>query len=440
MAGLRGQKLLVRGSVLALAGALGFAAPSACSNSSDTPVTRRSMREAGPFEASPEPEAQASAGAGGSADEPSEAGADQGVAAPVRLGIVPVVEGGDGGADSDSTLAELTVLSAGSRARSLAMRFDRLLDASGNPSDSVFANLAQTAALYRAHGAALLFSIAIVDRTEDARPAALRASWSSAQLRAAIRAVVDRVYATFGQELAYLSFGTDVDRFLSLATPNERLSAAAFVYQALSYAKAHAQRLPSTRVGVTFSAPGVIAGLPPEANALLLGSDAAIITDYALDTSFQAKSVADALADLATLDSTLKDLPIVLQELAYPSSPLVQSSPEQQQQFYDQVFALLAARRQRFPFVDIYALTDADDADALEQASTFGMITDGGSDAAANGNGNVNDELALATAAFSSLGLTAREPNAPDAPDATDATAKPAWLSALRALSSFESP
>ncbi len=434
MAGSRGRKLLVRGSVLALACALGFAAPAACSNSTDTPVAHRPMREAGPFEASPEPESEASAGAAGSSDMPAEAGADQGVPAPVRLGIAPVTETSDGGADSDSTLAELTVLSAGSRACSLSARFDQLLDASGNPSDSVFADLAQTAALYRAHGAAVLFSIAIVDRSEDARPAALRASWSSAQLRAAIRALVDRVYATFGQELAYLSFGTDVDRFLALATANDQTSAGACFLQALSYAKAHAQRLPSTRVGVTFSGPGVIAGLAPEANALLLGSDAAIITDYALDASFRAKSVTDALADLATLDSTLKDLPIVLQELAYPSSTLVQSSPEQQQQFYDQVFALLAARRQRFPFVDIYALTDDDDDDALQRASTFGPITEAVSGAGADASA----ELSSATAAFSSLGLmtatTTRGANA------ANASAKPAWLSALRALSSFESP
>jgi hypothetical protein len=425
MAGSRGQKLLVRGSVLTLACALGFAVPSACSNSPDEPIAPRTMREAGAFETSTEPESQASAGAAGSSDAPSEAGADIGVVPPVRLGITPLMERGDGGTDTDRTLAELTALSAGSRARSLVVRFDQLLDASGNPSDSAFADLAQAAALYRAHGAALLFSIAIVDRAEDARPAALRASWSSPELRAAVRAVVDRAYGTFGQELAYLSFGTDADRFLSLATASDRASAGAFFLQALSYAKAHAQRLPSTQVGVTLSAPGVIAGLSREAKALLQGSDAAIITDYALDASFQAKSVTDALADLATLDSKLKDQPIVLQELAYPSSPLVQSSPEQQQQFYDHVFALLAARRQRFPFVDLYALTDDDDDDALQRALTFGVIA-GGSDAGAA-------ELLQATAAFDSLGLSL-------AGGSPSAAQKPAWLSALRALSTFESP
>ncbi|HEY5372500.1 MAG TPA: hypothetical protein VIK01_02390 [Polyangiaceae bacterium] len=426
MAGLRGQKLLVRGSALTLACALGFAAPSACSNTTDAPVARRAMREAGAFEASPEPEAEASAGAAGSSDTSPEAGADAGVDAPVRLGIVPLLELGDGGTASDNTLAELAVLSAGSRARSLSVRLDQLLDAAGNPSESAFADLAETAALYRARGASILFSIAIVDRAEDARPVALRVSWRSTELRSAIRAVVDRAYATFGQELAYLSFGTDVDRFLALATASDRTNAGACFLQALSYAKAHAQRLPSTQVGVTLSAPGVIAGLAREAHALLAGSDAAIITDYALDASFQAKSVTDALEDLATLDSKLKAQPIVLQELAYPSSPLVQSSPEQQQQFYDQVFALLAARRQRFPFVDLYALTDDDDADARQRALSFGVLT-AGTDAGAA-------ELAQATAAFDSLGLRGPTGGGPNA------SQKPAWLSALRALSTFESP
>jgi hypothetical protein len=429
MAGSRGQKLLVRGSVLALAGALGFAAPSACSSASDTPVARRPMREAGSFETSPEPEVEASAGAAGATDAPSEAGADTGEVPPVRLGITPLLERGDGGTDTSNTLAELTVLSAGSRARSLSVRFDQLLDAAGNPSDSAFADLAQTAALYRARGASILFSIAIVDRAEDARPVALRVSWGSAELRAAIRAVVDRAYATFGQELAYLSFGSDVDRFLALATASDRANAGACFLQALSYAKAHAQRLPSTQVGVTLSAPGVLAGLPREAHALLAGSDAAIITDYALDASFQARSVTDALNDLATLDSKLKDQPIVLQELAYPSSPLVQSSPEQQQQFYDHVFALLAARRQRFPFVDLYALTDDDDAEALQRALTFGTLA-AGSDAGVAA-------LAQATAAFDSLGLT---PASRLTGSTGSAAPKPAWLGALRALSTFESP
>jgi hypothetical protein len=308
-----------------------------------------------------------------------------------------------------------------------------LLDTSGNPNDSAFSGLAEAAALARAHGCALLFSIAVVDRIEDARPVGLRGSWSSPELRARIRALIDRVYLTFGSELAYLSFGTDVDRFLSLASDTDRLTAAAFLYQALSYAKAHAQRLPSTAVGVTFSAAGVIAGLAPESLALLNASDAAIVTDYAIDSSFQAKSVEAALGDLATLDSTLKDSPIVLQELAYPSSELVQSSPDQQKEFYDHVFALLAARRQRFPFVDLYALTDSDDIDAQTRAQSFGMI------AAASGDSGAG-ALAAATAAFGSLGLIARAPSAPSALNTNDAVPKPAWTSALLALSAFKSP
>jgi hypothetical protein len=122
----------------------------------------------------------------------------------------------------------------------------------------------------------------------------------------------------------------------------------------------------------------------------------------------------------------------VLQELAYPSSPLVQSSPEQQQQFYDHVFALLAARRQRFPFVDLYALTDDADADALRRALTFGVITGGGDAGVA--------ELAQATAAFDSFGLLAPADATADATDTPSAAQKPAWASALRALSTFESP
>jgi hypothetical protein len=69
--------------------------------------------------------------------------------------------------------------------------------------------------------------------------------------------LIDRSYDTFRSELAYLSFGTDVDRFLAQANSSDRSACATFIQQTVSYAKAHPKRLATTQIGVTFSMPGL---------------------------------------------------------------------------------------------------------------------------------------------------------------------------------------
>jgi hypothetical protein len=335
---------------------------------------------------------------------------------PVTLGITPSLPQADAASPSDQRLSELTMLAAGVRARALVVRLDDLLDPSGAPSDSVFADLAETAGLYRAHGCTLLFAIAVVDRTEDARPPALRASWSSAELRSALRAVIDRAYDTFGAELAYLSFGTDVDRFIALADADERAAFVAFIGQASSYAKLHAKRLPTTLIGSTFSVPGLLGDRLPETVALLQESEAAIVTDYPLEASFRAKVVSNAVAELLELaDAIARDapgLPIVVQELGYPSSTMVGSSGAEQQKFYQAAFSALTMRRDRFPFVNLYASADDDAAECVRQAATFGAAD--------------NPRL---IAARCSLGLKDRQ-----------GVDKPAWRTVMGALSAFGRP
>jgi hypothetical protein len=257
----------------------------------------------------------------------------------------------------------------------------------------------------------VLLSIAIVDRTEDARPVALRSAWDSTELELAMQALIDRVYDELGEHLSYLSFGTDVDRFLSLSSKSERAAVATFIERSLAYARANPHKSERTQFGVTFSLPGVLNTPLPETKALLARSDAVIVTDYPLDVSYRALSPSRAVAELTALADG-EVLPIVLQELGYPSASEVSSSVAQQRAFYDGVFELLAERRESFSYVDIAAWSDADGVLCQSQALTWGVPA-----------------APRLVSALCSLGLRA---------DAS--TEKPAWESALRALSAFSRP
>jgi hypothetical protein len=419
MAGRRCQILLGRGLGLLMGALMGMALAASCSSPAERHEALRPVREAGSFEAaapsdSGEMDVEVDAADAAPDADPVDAGLS-----PVDLGVTSIVPSADAAGDasaSDRTLAELSMLAAGVRARALVVRLDELVDDTGAPSDAAFANLGQTAALYRERGRSVLFTIAPVDRATDARPTALQASWSSVELRSTIEAVIDRSYDTFGPELAYLSFGTDVDRFLAQATSNDRAACATFIQQAVSYAKAHPKRLATTQIGVTFSMPGLSGTRLPETAILLRASDAAVVTNYPLDASFHALSVSAAAAQLTTVANAVAEaapgLPIVVQELGYPSATLVGSSADLQQKFYRAAFTVLSAERDRFPFVNLYASADADDAECEREAVTFGAAGD-----------------PFLIAARCSLGLK----------DASGA-AKPAWATVLAALSSFREP
>ncbi|HEX3773884.1 MAG TPA: hypothetical protein VHV51_05425 [Polyangiaceae bacterium] len=439
MAGRRKQILLRRGLGLTFALVVGVAVAAACSNSLPADVKPTLLRDASAVEASPQSDSALDTDAAGAPGSDSDANVSDAALAPVALGVTPIVENAADAAPSDRTLAELETIAAGSRARSLVVRLDDLLDATGAPSDATFADLAATAALYRARGDSLLFSIALADRVDDARPVALQGSWNSPELQSTVEAVIDRAYETFGSELRYLSFGSDVDRFLSLASEQDRSAFSALVESCLNYAKTRSTRPAATAIGVTFSAQALLDPPVSEIAQLLSHSEAAIVTDYPLDSDFHAQPVSAAIADLEQLADTVANgnpnQQLVIEELGYPSATSVQSSPSQQQQFYQVLFGALASRRAQFPFVSLYALRDLNQAECGRQAATFGAAGD-----------------PLLIAARCSLGFKTLEPadavtitggseaDASEGGVASDMTAKPAWGTIVDALSSFGRP
>lgn len=381
------------------------------------------------------PDSGGSSGSGGNGGKP-DSGPDDGAtdamldATPtdaalssLRLGIVPVPpSSGDAGPSPlDEKAATLDVIALGSRGVSMVARWDQLFDGPNSPT-SAWKKLAGSSQLFKTSGRQLLLCLALVDHTLDARPVSLPANWNDPVSRAAIEALVDEVFSNFGDELYALSFGDELDRYLSLATAKNAADLTALVEHGIDYARKHPARPPALVVGATFSADALVKGGSSNVTQLLADSDVVVATYYPLDAAFKVRPPSTAAQDLDQLIAAVSPTdgdaeagttrPILLQEVGYPSALENGSAIEQQRAFYEGLFQALAARRERLPFVSVNGLHDLDAARCSAKAGALG----------APGN-------AAAIAAYCSMGLKTAA-----------GVTKPAFGSVLDALAKFSTP
>jgi hypothetical protein len=356
-------------------------------------------------------------GSGGSADGSAGVDGDAGMPdapiAPVLLGVLPVpLE------DTTASRAEATldIVSMGSRAVTLELRWDELFSGPTTPVNGVWLSLSSTSAFHASTGRRLLVCLTLVDRTEPARPAGLTGKWDSAGTQLALDALIDKAYATFGDELYVLTFGNEDDRFLAAATSGERTELVNLVEHGIDYAKSHPQRPVNSFVAVTFASDAVADDAPAGVSQLMEASDVLVFAHEAVDASYMAKtpgSVAselDSLAAVGRADAGGK--PLVLQRVAYPSGTENGSSFDQQNEFYQAFFDALLKRRDRFPFVVIDGLYDENDEDCATHAALVDAV------------GNPKAE-----SMYCSFGL--RE---------TSGTPKPSFATVINGLATFSSP
>jgi len=338
---------------------------------------------------------------------------------PVRVGIVPVPASTEDAGPSpvDRTAALLDVLGAGARATTLVYRWDELTDDLGNPRAEVFGALESWATLHRDAGRSLLLSIALVDRTRDARPSALRgSSWDGVLVEAAARRLVDEAFTHFGSELVFLSFGNEVDRYLGRASASQGEAFVRLAQHLLDHARASSARPSALRVGVTLSVEALVAA--SDANAALISASDVVVASYLpREDGVRPPAPSAPATDLVALLSSLAvdggpTPPIVLQQVGYPSASEVGSSPEAQRSFFDSLFQTVAGHREQFPFVSVYALHDLAGQACSMEVEAYALASDPN-----------------AEAFFCSVGLR----TASGAP-------KSAWNAVLGALATFHDP
>lgn len=271
--------------------------------------------------------------------------------------------------------ALLMAVSAGARGIVVERDWSALTDASGAPSSQAWAELEAIASFLRERRVEMLLQVRIVDTTIDRRPSGIASSaWNLSATRTAMHALIDRLYATCGEELRTLSLGEQLDVYVQ-RHPAQASAFTQLAAEALEYAKTHPNKPSLTQVGWTWSA---AAWLPPNAgidsaNALLSGSDIVALSYYPLDVTLHARPPSVVAGDIAILVDRIKDKPIVMQHASYPSSALIGGSEDAESQFVEGLFASVQTHRDRFAFVGIASLHDPAPEECLRFAAAQGL-------------------------------------------------------------------
>lgn len=154
----------------------------------------------------------------------------------------------------------------------------------------------------------------------------------------------------------FLSAGNEVEGWLE-QRPEEVPGFVAFVAAAREYAHNLA---PGLGVGATITHGGIARGVPFLGN-LLAVSDALAVTYYPLHDDFTVRDPSVAAADLEEIIAAAGDLPVLFQEVGYPSgaAPVAQngSSAELQRQFFSGFFAAMREQPQ-VRFASVLQLSD----------------------------------------------------------------------------------
>ncbi len=298
-----------------------------------------------------------------------DAGAEESVW-PVIVGLhsTPGVEGDDETVGAAQMDAVLVALAAGARAVVLDVRWaDLPLTA------EAWARLGSLGTYLAAERKLLLLSVATVDARADQRPVGHQVhAWSSVMVQQAMHDLIDRMFATFGPELAYVSLGMEVDRYLA-ANPSEALAFTGFMTQALTYGREHPNKPQGTSLGVTWSTEAWAKGEESlHRGALVEASDVVMLAHDGLDEAKLVREPGESIVHLREAVEVIDDKPVVLHRVSYSTSKLIGGSRAHQSAFVTQLFDLVREKRARIPFVGVATLHDP----SLESCSRFVQARD----------------------------------------------------------------
>ena len=222
-------------------------------------------------------------------------------------------------------------------------------------------------------GLELLVGIKVIDTTVKATPADLTAAaFDSPELKRRFHTLIDALKPSINPHVRYLSIGNEVDAYLG-AHPGQWDAYLRFYADAVSYVHS---TLPGVQVGVTSTyggASGSTAGRIAELNRL---SDVEILTYYPLGAGYIPRPPSTVRADLAAMVTLAGKLPLVLQEVGYPSDARLGSSEQAQSAFVAEVLSAWRTAGAKIPLLNWFALHDFTTDLCDQQTRYYGLPND----------------------------------------------------------------
>jgi hypothetical protein len=221
-------------------------------------------------------------------------------------------------------------------------------------------------------GLDVLVALQVINTTSKEVPSDLAATPFDADImKMRFHALLDALRPHLNRRVKYLSIGNEVDVYLT-AHPQEWDAYKKFYRDGLAYVHAVA---PWVKVGVTVTYDGA-AGQKGQIADLNSASDIFILTYYPLGARFLPRGPDAPMTDIPRMAALARRLPLVLQEVGYPSSPVLSSSELKQAQFVTGVFRAWNVSSSRIPFLNYFLLHDFPPQLCEELARYYGLPHD----------------------------------------------------------------
>jgi hypothetical protein len=215
----------------------------------------------------------------------------------------------------------------------------------------------------------IAYTLRVVDTIARDVPSDLRGkSWSDPALRGRLFRLVDAIALAIRGRARWFMFGYEIDGYFA-KHPDE---AGEFIDLYRQVKERLKQIAPDLVVSSTLTYSGIeqLKGTLAALNGQL---DVIALTYCPLEADFTVKDPSVLPGDVARMTEIAAGRKILLQEIAYPTSPATHSSADKQSEFYR--LALQELRRDPTPFaaVNFMMLADLSDRDTERFASFYGM-------------------------------------------------------------------
>jgi hypothetical protein len=204
-------------------------------------------------------------------------------------------------------------------------------------------------------GFEIQFTVAVVDTASRQMPPDLgNLPYNSPEVKQRFRKLLDALKPHLNRHVKYFAVGNELDTYFG-EHPDEWSIYQDFYEDALAYLHAN---FPWMKVGAGVTFDGTTGRRAAEVAALNAASDVYVMTYYPVNGEFVAREPAAPLMDFPKMIANTKGKPVVLREVGFPTSPILNGSEEKQAEFIGHVFEAWDAAKGRIPFLSYFALHD----------------------------------------------------------------------------------
>ncbi len=216
----------------------------------------------------------------------------------------------------------------------------------------------------------VLVNLPVINSTAKETPADLyRVPFNSPEMTRRFHDLIDGIAPLMDPHVKYLVIGNEVDVYLS-RNPEEWNTYREFYEDALDYVH---HKIPGIQVGVCVTYEGVKGAYSANILSLTRKSDVWVTTCYPLGNNFKPLEPDSVGAILEQMVRFSGKLPVVIQEIGYPSAALLDSSERSQADFVAATLRVWSDQGGRIPFLSFWEMYDPSDEEVEETASYYGL-------------------------------------------------------------------